>query len=97
MLRWLVILVALSVMSTSADAQVFKPKSKKAAAAKKVKSADPEQTTAKKQPRAGATKKRPKQKSSAADRGSPDDLTPEAEPKSAAKDYVKIWDDDDIE
>jgi hypothetical protein len=95
MLRWFVIFIALCVMSTSADAQVFKPKSKKAAAAKKA-SADPEKK-AKKQPRAGATKKRPKKKSNASDRGTADDLTPEEEPKGSAKDYVKIWDDDEIE
>jgi hypothetical protein len=96
MRRWLGIMLAIGFVSTSASAQVFKPKSKKAAATEK-KSADPEKKTAKKQPRAGATKKRPKKKSSASDRGTADDLTPEPESKSAGKDYVKIWDDDEIE
>ena len=95
MLRWLGIILAIGLVSTCADAQVFKPKSKKAAATEKKASA---KKAAKKQPRAGATKKRPaKKKSSASDRGSPDDLTPEPESKGAGKDYVKIWDDDEIE
>ena len=95
MRRWLGIMLAIGFVSTSASAQVFKPKSKKAAATEK--KADPEKKTAKKQPRAGATKKRPKKKSSASDRDTADDLTPEPESKSAGKDYVKIWDDDAIE
>jgi hypothetical protein len=97
MRRWLGIILAIGLVSTSASAQVFKPKSKKAAATEKKSAADPEKKTAKKA-RAGATKKRPaKKKTRAADSGSPDDLTPEPEPKSAGKDYVKIWDDDEIE
>ena len=100
MRRWLAILVTICLASPAVDAQVFKPKSKKATAAKKQAStsADPEAKAAKKQPRATTAKKRPvKKKSNAGDRGSPDDLTPEPEPKGAAKDYVKIWDDDEIE
>jgi hypothetical protein len=96
MLRWLGIILAIGLVSTSADAQVFKPKSKKAAATEK--KAAPQKKAAKKQPRAGATKKRPaKKKSKASDRGSSDDLTSESESKGAGKDYVKIWDDDEIE
>ena len=97
MRRWLGLILAIGLVSTSASAQVFKPKSKKAASTEKKSAADPEKKTAKKQPRAGATKKRPKKKSSASDRGTADDLTPEPESKSAGKDYVKIWDDDSIE
>ncbi len=93
MLRWLGIILAIGLVSGSADAQVFKPKSKKAAAAKK---ADPEAKAAKKQPRAGATKKRPtKKKAKAAARA--DEETDESESEGTGKDYVKIWDDDSIE
>jgi hypothetical protein len=97
MLRWLGIIVALCVMSASADAQVFKPKSKKAAATKKESSADPDKKAAKKQPRTSATKKRPKKKTKAASADEEEDVASEPEPKGAAKDYVKIWDDDAIE
>ena len=98
MRRWLGIFLAIGLVSSSAHAQVFKPtKAKKAAATEKKAAADPDKKSAKKA-RAGATKKRPaKKKTSAADRGSPDDLTPEPESKGAGKDYVKIWDDDEIE
>jgi len=96
MLRWLAIFVALCVASASADAQVFKPKSKKAAAAKKEPSADPDKKVAKKQPRAGSAKKRPKKKA-ATERASEDEETSEPESKGSGKDYVKIWDDDEIE
>lgn len=98
MARLLLLVLALAVTSTAAEAQVFRPKSgaKKAAPAAKTAPA-----TAKKQPRAAPTKKRPtnppKKKNAAADRGAPDDLTPEPEAKGAAKDYVKIWDDEEIE
>jgi len=95
MLRWLAIIVAMLLVSSPVDAQVFKPKSKTAAATKKA-SADPDKK-AKKQPRAGATKKRPKKKSNASDRETADDLTSDEEPKRASKDFVKIWDDDEIE
>lgn len=94
MRRWLGIILAIGLVSTSATAQVFKPKSKKAAATEK--KSDSSKKTAKKA-RAGATKKRPAKKKPSADRGSPDDLTPEPESKGAGKDYVKIWDDDEIE
>ena len=96
MRRWLGIILAIGLVSTSASAQVFKPKSKKAAATEK-KSADPAKKAAKKQPRAGATKKRPKKKTTASDRDTADDQASEPESKSAGKDYVKIWDDDSIE
>jgi hypothetical protein len=95
MLRWLWIIVAMLLVSGSADAQVFKPKSKKAAASQKA-SADPDKKAAKKQPRAGATKKRPKKKTKA-ERASDEEETSEPESKGSGKDYVKITDDDDIE
>jgi hypothetical protein len=104
MLRWLGILLALAIASP-ADAQVFKPKSKKSAKADKSEKAEkPDkddkaepQKKAKKQPRSAQTKKRVKKKKNAADRARPDDLTPEPEKKGADKDYVKIWEDDEIE
>jgi len=94
MLRWLGIILAIALVSTSADAQVFKPKSKKAAAAKKETSADTPKKTAKKQPRTAPTKKRVGKKKSI-ERS--DEETAEPESKGTGKDYVKIWDDDDIE
>ena len=98
MLRWLGIILTIVLVSTSADAQVFKPKSKKAAATKKESSAAPEKNSAKKQPRAASTKKRvSKKKSAASDRASSDEETAEPESKGTGKDYVKIWDDDDVE
>ncbi|HEY5952488.1 MAG TPA: hypothetical protein VIV40_43615 [Kofleriaceae bacterium] len=98
MRRWLGIILTIGLFSTPASAQVFKPKSKKAAAAKKEPASDQPKKAAKKQPRAGATKKRPaKKKSAASDRARPDEETAEPESKTTGKDYVKIWDDDDIE
>ena len=100
MVRLLLLVLALVVTSSAAEAQVFRPKanSKKAAPAAKT---APATAPVKKQPRAAPTKKRPtnppKKKNAAADRAAPDDLTPEPEPKGAGKDYVKIWDDEDIE
>ena len=93
-MRWLGIILAMLLVGTSADAQVFKPKSKKAAATKKA-SADPDKKVAK-QPRAGATKKRPKKKAKA-ERASDEEETDEAESKPTGKDFVKITDDDEIE
>jgi hypothetical protein len=96
MLRWVGIIVAIALVSTAADAQVFKPKSKKAAATEK--SAAPAKKTAKKQPRASATKKRPaKKKAAKAETVDEDEDVAESESKGAGKDYVKIWDDDTIE
>ncbi len=93
LLRWLGIILAIGLVSGSADAQVFKPKGKKAAATKKA----PVKKAAKKQPRAGATKKRPaKKKAAVVERESDDDET-ESESTGSGKDYVKIWDDDTIE
>lgn len=92
MLRWLGIIVALAVVSASADAQVFKPKSKKAAATQK---AAPEKKAAKKQPRTAPTKKRVTAKKKKAKAADEDEA--EAEPKATDKDYVKIWDDEEIE
>jgi hypothetical protein len=96
MLRWLGIILAIGLVSTSADAQVFKPKAKKAAATKPAASGEPKK--AKKQPRAAANKKRvAKKKAKAAERDSAEDETSESESKGTDKDYVKIWDDDSIE
>ena len=98
MVRWLGLLLGLCLATSAADAQVFKPKGKKADKTEK-KAAEPEKKSAKKQPRAAVTKKRvttkPNKKNAAADRGRPDDLTPEPQSKNADQDYVKIWDDDD--
>jgi hypothetical protein len=104
MRRWLGILIALAIplaLATPADAQVFKPKSKKAAAESKApakkKKAAPKKKAPKKQPRTAATKKRPA-KTAAADRARPaDDEAPDPAPKGAEKDFVKIWDDEQIE
>lgn len=94
MLRWLGIVVALALVSAPADAQVFKPKSKKAAATSKA----PQKKAAKKQPRAAATKKRvAKKKKKAPAAAAADDDETESEPKASDKDYVKIWDDEEIE
>lgn len=97
MLRWLGIILAIGLVSTAADAQVFKPKAKKAAATKPAASSEPKK--AKKQPRTAPTKKRvtAKKKAKAAQRDSADDETSESESKGTDKDYVKIWDDDSIE
>ena len=88
MLRWLGILVAIALCSTSADAQVFKPKAKKAAPAEK--KATAKKKAAKKQPRAAPNKKRVTAKKKAAARKGGD-------AEDDDRDYVKIWDDDEIE
>lgn len=93
LLRWLGIILAIGLVSGSADAQVFKPKGKKAAATKKA----PVKKAAKKQPRAGATKKRPAKKKAAVVERESDDSETESESTGSGKDYVKIWDDDTIE
>ena len=108
MLRYLLLALVIAVSTSPAQAQVFRPKSgtKKAPAEKKsvekksapAESDDSEKTTAKKQPRTAPTKKRvTKKKSVVGDRGRPDDLTPEPEPKGTGKDYFRIWDDDEPE
>ena len=94
LLRWLGIILAIGLVSGSADAQVFKPKGKKAAATKK----EPAKKSAKKQPRAGATKKRPaKKKAAAVERDESEEEETESESSGSGKDFVKIWDDDTIE
>lgn len=91
MLRWLGILFALALCSTSADAQVFKPKAKKPAAAEKKAKAKKSKKTAKKQSRSSHSKKRvSKKKKSKRTRD-------EVASKDDDKDYVKIWDDDEVE
>ncbi len=104
MLRWLGIILAIGLVSTAADAQVFKPKAKKAAMTTKKAPADgdepkkAEPKKAKKQPRAAPAKKRvAKKKTKAAEPEPAEDETSESESKGAGKDYVKIWDDDSVE
>jgi hypothetical protein len=88
MLRWFGILIAIALCSTSADAQVFKPKAKKPAATEK--KAKKSKKAAKKQPRSAHTKKRVSKKKSKRTRD-------EVASKDDDKDYVKIWDDDEVE
>lgn len=80
-----------------ANAQVFKPKSKKSDVSEKkpkkaAKKAAPR--AAKKSPAKTAKKKR---RNVAAERARPTDLTPEPAARNDDFDYVKITDDDDIE
>ena len=102
MLRALGIIIALVVASTPVDAQVFKPKSKKAAAAKTQKSESsdkgdtaPAAKKAKKQKRGASAKKRVAKKKKA--RAEQVGLSESAESAEVDSDYVKIWDDDEIE
>lgn len=94
-MRWLTNLVVLGVLFgllSTAEAQVFKPKGKKADVIEK----KPAKASAKK---SKVTKKKvaAKKKNAAADRSRPDDLTPEPGSKSDDDDFVKITDDDEIE
>jgi hypothetical protein len=94
MVRWLSILasVLLSIgLVSTADAQVFKPKGKKADSAEKSSSSAPKK---KKKKKKGSKSKK---SSAAAERSRPDDLTPEPESKKGDSDFVKITDDDEIE
>jgi hypothetical protein len=100
MTRWLALVLVLGVTSP-ASAQVFKPKAKKAEkVAKKTAPAPAEADPAPKQPRAAPTPKRvtakATKKKTAADR-TQTDAASEPAPKGAEKDYIKIWDDDEIE
>jgi hypothetical protein len=93
MVRWLSILasVLLSIgLVSTADAQVFKPKGKKADSAEKSSSSAPKKK--KKKKKGGKAKK-----SSAAERSRTDDETSEPESKKGDSDFVKITDDDEIE
>jgi hypothetical protein len=85
-LRWLGIALALGLLGSSAEAQVFKPKKTETVKAKKA-SAKKKSTKKK----ASARRK----KSKAATRARPDDLTPAPADDDADRDYVKIWDDDE--
>ena len=91
MLRWLGIVVALALVSAPADAQVFKPKAKKAAATKSEKA---EKKTPAKAAKKAPAKKRVKKKSKARPA---DGAEAEADSTESDPDYVKIWDDDTIE
>lgn len=97
MARWLSLTslasLALAIgLVAPADAQVFKPKRKKADSAEKSSSSAPKKKKKKKK-KSGKSKKR----SAAAERSRPDDLTPEPESKKGDSDFVKITDDDEIE
>lgn len=81
--------MALALVSAPADAQVFKPKGKKPAAAKTEKKAG----KVKKQPRTSPTKKRVTKKKKKKARASES----ESASNETDSDYVKIWDDDTIE
>ena len=110
MARWLGILLAIGFAATSADAQVFKPKTKKTGTSEKAKKpsseksekADkPEKTeksekSEKKSARSAPTKKRVTTKPKKGGKHS-DDAASEDGPKESDKDFVKITDDDDIE
>lgn len=87
--RWLGLALALGLLGSTApaDAQVFKPKTKKT----EVKAT---KASAKKKP-APKKKAAARKKSKAASRARPDDLTPEPVADDSDKDYVKIWDDDE--
>ena len=78
---------------TTADAQVFKPKGKKAEVIDK----KPVKAAAKKTPKTKKKVTTKSKKNAAADRSRPDDLTPEPASKSDDDDFVKITDDDEIE
>ena len=95
MLRWLGILVALGLTTSSADAQVFKPKAKKETKAAKA-DAPKKAATTKQSARTSPGKKRvtPKAKKNAS---RDDDSASENGPKESDKDFVKITDDEDIE
>jgi len=90
-MRLLAILLALGLVSTGAEAQVFKPK-KGSSEKKPAKSAAPKKAKSAKK-KVGSTAK----KNAAADRSRPDDLTPEPASKDDDEDFVKITDDDEIE
>jgi len=113
MARWLGILLAIGFAATSADAQVFKPKTKKTGtsekATKKASSEKSEKTE--KTEKADKTDKSEKAEKKA--RSAPtkkrvttkpkkggkhsDDAASEDAPKESDKDFVKITDDDDAE
>lgn len=96
MARWLSLTslasLALAIgLVAPADAQVFKPKRKKADSAEKSSSSTPKKKKKKKK------SSKSKKSSAAAERSRPDDLTPEPESKKGDSDFVKITDDDEIE
>lgn len=89
-LRWLGIALALGLLGSSAEAQVFKPKPKKAETVKAKKASAKKKSVSKTKKKRAARKK-----SRAASRARPDDLTPEPVDDDIDRDYVKIWDDDE--
>ena len=92
MLRWLILVIALGVGTSSAEAQVFKPKAKKTEKApKKAEPKAKRDTPVKKR-----VTKKAKKKNSSADRARRDDSS-DSGSKGSDKDYVKIWDDETIE
>jgi hypothetical protein len=99
MSRWITALVVVGLgglAAPAADAQVFKPKGKKSDVVEKApaKKAPAKKKAGKKKV---TTKPRASRGNAVADRGRPDDLTPEPASKNEDSDYVKITDDDDIE
>ena len=97
MLRWLGLLLALGLATTSADAQVFKPKTPKTTKAKSTTSEDKPKkekaTPTKQSARTSPGKKRVTTKSKKS-RPSED---ADSAPKESDKDFVKITDDADAE
>ena len=95
MARWVTLLASLALvigLVAPADAQVFKPKGKKAESAEKTSST--KTTKKKKKKKKGSSKKKG---NAAAERSRPDDLTPEPASKKGDSDFVQITDDDEIE
>lgn len=92
MARWLGILLVLS-LAAPVNAQVFKPKGKKADVIEK----KPAKKAAAKKAPAAKKKATKGKKSAVAERSRPDDLTPEPSSKNEDADFVKITDDEDIE
>lgn len=90
-MRWAVLLLVIAGIGT-ADAQVFKPKSKAPTAETKTAKPARKKAASTKPKKRSATKK-----NAASDKGRPADLTPTGAPREADSDFVKITDDDEIE
>ena len=96
-MRWFGVLLALGLVTSTADAQVFKPKTKSSAKAPaKASGSDaPKKSAAKKSARTSPSKKRVGKSKKSAKHS--DDQASESAPKESDKDFVQITDDDDIE
>jgi hypothetical protein len=111
MARWLGILLAIGLASTSADAQVFKPKSKTTKSEKKSSSSEKKSSSSEKAEKAEKAEKSEKtEKKSARSSPSKKRVTTKPKkkhgadadeasdaPKESDKDFVQITDDDDVE